>query len=770
MKLYDPRSSLELLSAMPRLVNFIFSRPRTILPLLDAAAVSAQERVYSSSTFLETRAREAEDIEGENRGHVGSIKRMVRVRMDFHRLSCPGVSPAVNHIRTRHTGRLLTLYGTVTRLSAVKSHEVEQLMECTSCGLRFLVSCNKDVTKPTELPSICPSADDQQTKRCKNNSFRVARVGRPVVSDYQELRIQDPIGRTRSTFGASWNLAQHHALSGANKHEFSREKAKPRTSVSIATAPHALLVVLEDDLVDKCKAGDDICVTLVVQWRWHRAVRDQRAQLEQIGHATSLQVISKLPSSLSGASEEDLASIASFWNAFNGRSCASNTENEDLHRRPLGPLHGRNIILKSVCPQLHGLTTVKLAFLLALLGGVPRSEPDGGATIRGDSHLLIVGDPGMGKSQLLRYAAQVAPRSVLTSGVGSTAAGLTAAAVKGDGSEGWMLDAGALVLADGGICCIDEFDTISTGERAAIHEAMEQQTVSFAKGSIVATLQTRCSVFGATNPRGMKFDPNESLALNTGLAPPLLSRFDCVFILQDDKDPDQDKLMSAHMLASYCAESRLDSPTGKTTSAIHNDAFPVDDDMFVKKRKMSALDIKQGTLHCLETVKDTRHDQDQDGYTPENHAMEWSFDRLRRYILLAKCALKPKLTPEAEALIRGYFQVSFYPLSSKQASVLFHNSNCNVVWHVSLPVRFAAQLLFDQVIQIDQRSHFFISAASPGRRSQRATDDTPDREFDKIDASARETDVDGRGTSSRRHCGNRSNRVFYSRWSTGRTR
>ena len=685
MQLYDPRSSLELLSAMPRLVNFIFSRPRAILPLLDAAAVSAQERVFSSSTFLETRAREAEDIEGEHRGHVGSIKRMVRVRIDFHRLSCPGVSPAVNHIRTRHTGRLLTLYGTVTRLSAVKSHEVEQLMECTSCGLRFLVSYNKDVTKPTELPSICPSAGDQQTKRCKNSSFRVARAGRPVVSDYQELRIQDPVGRTRSTFGASWTLAQHHASSGAIKYELSREKTKPRTSVSIATAPHALLVVLEDDLVDKCKAGDDICVTLVVQWRWHRAVRDQRAQLEQIGHATSLQVISKLPSSLSGTSEEDLASIATFWSAFNGRSCVSNTENKELHRIPLGPLHGRNIILKSVCPQLHGLKTVKLAFLLALLGGVPRSEPDGGATIRGDSHLLIVGDPGMGKSQLLRYAAQVAPRSVLTSGVGSTAAGLTAAAVNSDGSEEWMLDAGALVLADGGICCIDEFDTISTGERAAIHEAMEQQTVSFAKGSIVATLQTRCSVFGATNPSGMKFDPNESLALNTGLAPPLLSRFDCVFILQDDKDPDQDKLMSAHMLASYCAKTRVGSLTCKTTSAIHNDAFPVDDDMFVKKRKKSASDIKQGTLHYLETVKDKQHDQDQDGYAPEEHVMEWSFDRLRRYILLARCAIKPKLTPEAEALIRGYFQVSFYPFFI-QASVLFHNGNCSVVWYVSIPV------------------------------------------------------------------------------------
>ena len=640
---------------MPRLVNFIFARPRAILPLLDAAAVSAQERIYSSSTFLETHPSE-EESEVEHGGHPGIIKRMVRVRIDFHRLSCPGVSPAVNHIRSRHTGRLLTLYGTVTRLGTVKSHEVEQLMECTSCGLRFLVSCNRDVNKPIELPTICPSAGDQQIKRCKNTLFRVARTARPVVSDYQELRIQDPVDRTHSTFGASWTLAQHYSSFGANGYEFSREKTKSRSSVSIATASHALLVVLEDDLVDKCQSGDDICVTLVVHWRWLRAVRDQRAQLEQIGHATSLQVLNKQPASLSGTGDEELASITSFWNAFKGSS-VSKAENEDVHRTPLGPLHGRNIILKSVCPQLHGLKTVKLAFLLALLGGVPRSEPDGGATVRGDSHLLIVGDPGMGKSQLLRYAAQVAPRSVLTSGVGSTAAGLTAAAVKCDGSEGWMLDAGALVLADGGICCIDEFDTISTGERAAIHEAMEQQTVSFAKGSIVATLQTRCSVFGATNPMGMKIDPNESLSHNTGLAPPLLSRFDCVFILQDYKDQDKDKLMSAHILASYCAESPSSSSACKVASAAQANEFPSEDGMFVKKRKKSASDIQQGTLHCLETVKSTQHGPDRNDCTPEDHVREWSFDRLRRYISLARCTLKPKLTPEAEALIRGYFQL-----------------------------------------------------------------------------------------------------------------
>jgi DNA replicative helicase MCM subunit Mcm2 (Cdc46/Mcm family) len=180
--------------------------------------------------------------------------------------------------------------------------------------------------------------------------------------------------------------------------------------------------------------------------------------------------------------------------------------------------------------------------------------------VRGDAHVLLVGDPGMGKSQFLRYAARAAPRAVLTTGTGSTAAGLTAAAVRSESDAGgssrrdesrWTLEAGALVLADGGACCVDEFDTIAPGERAAIHEAMEQQTLSVAKAGIVATLRARCAVLAATNPRGFAFDPQRSLAENTGLAPPLLSRFDCVLVLRDERDPARDERAATHMLASH---------------------------------------------------------------------------------------------------------------------------------------------------------------------------------------------------------------------------
>ena len=275
--------------------------------------------------------------------------------------------------------------------------------------------------------------------------------------------------------------------------KFPVKKTKSRSSVSIATASHALLVVLEDDLVDKCQSGDDICVTLVVHWRWHRAVSDQGRGKRQIGHATSLQVLNKQPASLSGTGDEELASITLSGTHSKDQSvCRKRRCCIELHS---DPLQRRNIILKSVCPQLHGLKTVKLAFLLALLGGVPRSdrmvELQLGVTVIYLSLVTLAWE-----SHSFCDMLQVAPGSVLTSGVGSTAAGLTAAAVKCDGSEEWMLDAGALVLADGGICCIRWIRHHQHGGKSSYSRQWSSRAVSFAKGSIVATLQTRCSVLG----------------------------------------------------------------------------------------------------------------------------------------------------------------------------------------------------------------------------------------------------------------------------------
>jgi replicative DNA helicase Mcm len=202
-------------------------------------------------------------------------------------------------------------------------------------------------------------------------------------------------------------------------------------------------------------------------------------------------------------------------------------------------------ILRSLAPSVYGYEHIKEAIMYLLFGGTAKHFPD--ITIRGDLNILLLGDPGTAKSQLLQYVSKIAPRGLYTSGRGTTAAGLTAAVLR-DKAGGMTLEAGALVLADKGVAAIDEMDKMRTEDRVAIHEVMEQHTVSVAKGGIVATLNARTSILAAANPSLGRYDPYRTVAENISLPVTILSRFDLIFVMRDVPEKTQDALMTEHIL------------------------------------------------------------------------------------------------------------------------------------------------------------------------------------------------------------------------------
>lgn len=224
-------------------------------------------------------------------------------------------------------------------------------------------------------------------------------------------------------------------------------------------------------------------------------------------------------------------------------------------------------MVASIAPSIYGYHTEKLAMVLQLFSGVRKQLPDG-SKIRGDIHMLLIGDPGTGKSQLLSYIGDIAPRSVYTSGKGSSTAGLTAAAVQDDFGDGqnWTLEAGALVLADKGTAAVDELDKMQPSDRSAMHEALEQQQISIAKAGINATLKSRCSLLGAANPKYGRFDDYEPIAEQIDLEPALISRFDLIFTVTDTPDEEEDTELANHILQSnYAGEMNTHKNNTQTT-------------------------------------------------------------------------------------------------------------------------------------------------------------------------------------------------------------
>ncbi len=223
---------------------------------------------------------------------------------------------------------------------------------------------------------------------------------------------------------------------------------------------------------------------------------------------------------------------------------------EDLSKEPLI----QKKIARSIAPDIYGREDLKMASALSLFAGTRKKKP-GGSYKRGDIHVLFVGDPGTGKSEILKSAIEVSPRGLYTSGKGSTAVGLTAAVIKEPDTGQMNLEAGVVVLANGGVAAIDEFDKMDTADRSALHEAMEQQTVSIAKAGIVATLKAQTAIIAAANPYSGRYDRYKTPTQNIRLPPSLLSRFDLIFIVVDRPNPADDAQMAEFILKNSMMKS-----------------------------------------------------------------------------------------------------------------------------------------------------------------------------------------------------------------------
>jgi replicative DNA helicase Mcm len=300
--------------------------------------------------------------------------------------------------------------------------------------------------------------------------------------------------------------------------------------------PRQLDCIIKDDFVDKAVPGNHMVASGILRVFQEGMFRQRKTTFRKILFINHIEVMQK------GVEETEL-------------SPEDEARIKEMGKDPWL----RNLVIQSISPSIYGYEPVKEGIALQLFGCSPVELPDG-ARIRGDTHILLTGDPGTAKSEMLKWVSQVAPRGLFTSGKKATGAGLTAAAVRDEIGGGWTLEAGALVITDGGLCCIDEFDKMSDEDRGAILESLEQQTISVAKAGIIATLNTRTSVLAAANPKGGRFDRQRLISEQIDLPPVILSRFDLIFVMRDEPSAERDRTIAHHMLELHREPNRVIKP------------------------------------------------------------------------------------------------------------------------------------------------------------------------------------------------------------------
>jgi len=454
----------------------------------------------------------------------------------------------IQDVKTSNSYKLLTLTGRIIKIHPKRLRLVAADVLCVKCGEQFP---QRFQDGRYEIPNRC------QQQGCRSKVFDLIRRTASFI-DYQQLKLQEETDHSSSSAGRT---------------------------------PRQIDIEVTHDLVDTCHAGDVVRIVGIIH-----AVNTAMAsgKVGKKARETSTYHLYMVANSISNTTAE-----LQYGNergkkrkiqrgGENGSKSTTSSRHRTFTEEQLskitklahadhmwGPLSVRmafpfDLLVRSLCPSIIGHDMVKAGILLGLLGGTPLSSTGvadmrSGVMIRSNIHCLIVGDPGMGKSQMLLAATQIAERSVYVGGNTSTTTGLTVSLTKEAGGE-VGIEAGALVLADQGVCCIDEFDKMATSNQDGLLEAMEQQQISIAKAGVLASVPARCCVIAAANPRQGKYNMNKSVVENLKIAAPLLSRFDLVFILKDEADDEQDKLVSSNIMNLYRQGGNKSNSTDVHTS------------------------------------------------------------------------------------------------------------------------------------------------------------------------------------------------------------